>query len=127
MNVPHCLTLDYALGPGWLAPYVAALLEGRALARRCACGHVSFPPLRVCLSCGGATADWHDLPGTAHLLFRTTGADGDHALARLDGADTATVMRLEAVPGDAQDARLMPPGGALPRLILGPLAPKDRP
>jgi len=118
MSVPHRLTLDYTLAPGWMEPWVDALMAGRALARRCPCGHVSFPPLRTCPACDGGEGDWIALPGTARIVHRTDGADGPHALARFDGADTAAIAALHDVPPGATRATLTAPPGPLPRLIL---------
>ncbi len=116
----HTLTLDYDLAAGWLRPFVEGLAEGVARARRCdGCGRVSFVPLRVC-DCGKAHGSWIDLPGTATVSRRTTGADGDFGLVTFAGADTKTVARLDGFgPGDRQGAIVRPPS-ALPAIILRP-------
>ena len=118
------LRLNYALAEGWLAPWVDALREGRVLARRCsACGRASFVPLRAC-RCGSMTGEWVELPNTARIERRCTGLDGDFALARFEGADTACVAALRDVPEEATRARLVPAAGTLPRIVLEPVMEK---
>jgi hypothetical protein len=88
------LTLDCEMAEGWLAPFVDGLRQGQALASVCgSCGGASFPPRRAC-PCGGRATAWATLPGTAEVVLRSAGADGDFALVRLDGAITATVARV---------------------------------
>lgn len=120
--IDHELTLHYRLAPGWLSPWVTALAEGRALAAVCdGCGRVSFPPLRRC-RCGRGTWDWRELAGTARILRRSTGADGDFALAAFDGADTRTTVRLlDLGPGAIAGKLRIPPTDAAAAMILGPL------
>ena len=114
------LHLPYDLAPGWLAPHVDGLREGRAVASRCgACGLVSFPPRRAC-TCGGRAEDWATLPGTAAVLARTEGRDGAFALVRLDGAATACVAVAHDLPPHAKRARLLAATGERPALVVGP-------
>ena len=118
------LRLNYTLAEGWLAPWAGALREGRVLARRCsACGQASFVPLRAC-RCGNLTGEWVELPNVARIEHRCTGLDGDFALARFQGADTACVAALRGVPEGAKMARLLPAVGTLPRIVLAPAAEK---
>lgn len=119
--IVHSMTLEYTLPPGWMSPYVEALREGRAMARRCTdCAAVSFPPLRCC-PCGCAKADWTDLPGTATITHRTDGTDGSFALVRFDGAETQAVVRLQDLPPTEASGRLRPLTHPLPALILYPV------
>ncbi len=116
--ISHHLGLDYALNPGWIAPYVAGLSAGKARARRCqSCAATSFPPLRVC-TCGCLEGEWTDLPGTAQILFRTTGLDGDFGLVHFDGATTKTTLRLQAIPATEMRGVIAASGDDLPMLCL---------
>lgn len=113
--------LDYELAEGWLAPWVAGLRAGRATASACgACGVARFPPLRICPGCLAPSDGWRDLPGTATILLRTSGSDGDIALARFDGAEGAAVARLRGLDGQAATGRLVAVPDGPPALILGP-------
>jgi hypothetical protein len=119
--IPHRLTLDYTLQPGWLAPFVEGLQSGQAVARRCdACGRVSFPPQRTC-DCGRQSGDWTTLLGTAEIRFRTSGADGDFALAAFTGAQSLTVARVEGLSPDETLGRLRASQTGAPMIILGPM------
>ena len=116
--ISHQMSLDYTLSPGWQAPFVQGLFAGQAKARKCgACAAISFPPVRIC-DCGGTDAAWHSLTGTAKILFRTTGTDGDFALVQFDGADTQSVVRLQDVPNECQHGQLMPAPENTPQMIL---------
>lgn len=101
------VALDYALGEGWLAPWLDGLREGRAVASTCsACGNAHFPPLRTCPDCRRPSDGWQSLPGGAAILFRTRGADGDFAMAQFDGARGAAIARADALPEGAVRAVL---------------------
>lgn len=116
--ISHHLSLDYALNPGWMAPYVDGLSAGKARARRCqSCAATSFPPLRVC-TCGCLEGNWVDLPGTAQILFRTTGLDGDFGLVQFDGATTKTTLQLHAIPATETRGAIAASKGGLPALCL---------
>jgi uncharacterized OB-fold protein len=102
--VPLSITFEYAHPFGALAPYFAALAEGRALGAMCAsCGKVWFPPRMVC-ACGGVT-EWKELPGTGTVEAVTSGpgavplstVSGDlaFALIRFDGAGNLALVRCE--------------------------------
>ena len=118
------LKLTYTLAEGWLAPWVSALREGRVLARRCgACGRASFVPLRTC-PCGNLTGEWVELLNFARIEQRCTGLDGDFALARFDGADTACVAALRDFPAALTTARLIPAVNAVPQIVLVPAMEK---
>ena len=118
------LRLNYTLAEGWLAPWVDALREGRVLARRCsACGSTSFVPLRAC-RCGNLTGEWVELQNSARIERRCAGLDGEFALARFEGADTACVAALRDVPEGATRARLVAATGTLPRIVLVPVTEK---
>ena len=117
------LHLAYDLAEGWLAPHLAGLREGRAVASLCgACNAATFPPRRACV-CGGRASGWVTLPGTAAVASRTEGLDGAFALLRFDGAATATVARAEGLPPGATRARLLPATGERPALLVGEEAP----
>lgn len=93
----YTLSLDYQLAPGWLQPYTDGLIEGKALAWRCAdCERTSFPPARTC-TCGQTTGAWRVLTGYARVMHYTFGQDGQFALVRFDGADTSAVVRLDSL------------------------------
>lgn len=98
MTIEYQLTLDYQLQAGWLEPYVQGLQQGNAIARCCsACKKTSFPPIRVC-ECHHTTGEWINLSGAAQIVYRCDGSEGSFALAQFDGADTQTVVRLDAMP-----------------------------
>jgi uncharacterized OB-fold protein len=89
------MNLDVTAGEGVLAPYLDGLRRGAAVAGHCtACGRTALPPEPRC-RCGAAVTRMRALAGTATVLWRTTGTDGDAALVRFDGADTLSVARLE--------------------------------
>ncbi len=112
------LRLDYVLAEGWLAPYVAGLRDGRAIAARCtACDVVSFPPARVC-ACGGRQSAWVTLDGTAQVMFRSTGIDGDFALVQFAGASTASVARLQGMAAHETMGRIAPALTTRPGLVV---------
>lgn len=114
-------TLDYDLAEGWLAPWVAGVREGRAVASTCGtCGTARFPPLRICPGCNAPSDSWRGLTGRATILFRTTGRDGDFALARFDGSEGAAIVRLAGLPAGAVSGRLLSAPEGPPALILGP-------
>lgn len=107
------ITLDYTIGEGFLAHYLDGLRAGQARAGHCtACGRVALPPEPVC-PCGGLMAETITLPGTATLLWRTTGADGDVALVRFDGADSTSLARLDGFADQTQGRLAASPDAAL--------------
>jgi len=117
MTTVH-LPLEYDLKAGWLSPFVEGLTQGRAVARVCAaCGRVSFPPLRTC-TCGSAEGEWVILSGRATVITRTSGTDGDFALARFDGADGLTTVALQSTATVAQSPLVLQASDP-PRLVLG--------
>lgn len=121
----HTLTLDYTIGEGWLQPWVDGIRQGLAMASRCStCGQAQFPPLRICPTCRVATDGWQRLDGGAVVLFRTTGSDGDFALAAFDGAEGAAVVRVGALPAAATRGCLLPAGDGPPVMCLGPERPR---
>lgn len=118
--INHTLTLDYRLAPGWLAPFIQGVLEGRVIARQCdGCKHTSFPPERVC-GCGRTDARWIQLSGRADLIHRTHGSDGDFALARFEGAHTHTVVKLSGFKPSQNTGELRELTQSPPALILHP-------
>lgn len=120
----YSLTLDYTIGEGWLQVWVDGLRKGRAMASSCSsCGHAQFPPLRICPTCKIVSDDWTQLDGSASIQFRTTGTDGDFALVQFDGADSAAVVRTDALPEFMKRGRLLPAGDGPPVLRLGPETP----
>jgi uncharacterized OB-fold protein len=111
------LTLDYTLGEGFLAPYLDGLRSGTAMAGCCtACGRVALPPEPVC-DCGGRDPTMVALAGTATVLWRTTGVDGDVGLVRFDGADSNALARLD---GFARETRGRIAPSAEAALVLTP-------
>ena len=116
--IDHQLILDYQLNAGWLAPYVDGLKDGKVIARECvSCSRISFPPVRSCI-CGNTDGRWKQIEGTAKILQRTTGIDGDFALVRFDGVDTASVVALDAVSVSATTVIIKKTNSKLPQLIL---------
>jgi len=97
MSIDHRLTLDYELQAGWLEPFVQGLKKGSAIARRCSsCNKTTFPPIRVC-DCDHVHGEWIRLSGKAQIVYRSEGVDGSFALVQFEGADTKTVVRLQAM------------------------------
>ena len=119
--ISYQMRLDYALQPGRMAPYFDALREGQALGRRCnACAAVSYPPLRIC-PCGERGGDWVRLSGRADVLWRATGADGDFALARFEGAARMATVRLRGFGDNTGFGQLAAADQDLPHLCLVPI------
>ncbi len=112
------LTLEYDLAEGWLAPYIAGLRDGRAVAARCtACDAVSFPPMRTC-GCGGTQSTWVTLVGTAKVIWRSVGVDGDFALVQFDGATTASVAGVPGMDLNTRSGRIVPATTDRPGLVI---------
>ena len=107
---------------GWLEPYLAALRDGRAVAGRCDCGRVSLPPEATCPVCRLPVTASVTLPGSATLIARTTGTEGDVALVRFDGATTASIAVLRGFT-DQTRGRITVAPAHLPHLILKPEVP----
>jgi uncharacterized OB-fold protein len=115
------LTLDYDLGEGFLAAHLDGLRRGDAIAGCCAaCGRVALPPAQTC-PCGAQGPVPRVLDGSATVLWRTTGADGDVALVRFDGADTLSLARLQGFDRQTRGSIAADPGAGLV------LVPKDAP
>ena len=115
------LNLEYSLGEGWLAPWLDGLKEGKAVASTCAaCGAAQFPPLRICPNCRLPSDGWVVLDGTARILFRAVGADGDFALVQFDGAERAAIARTDALPADTDRAVLRASPDGQPVISLAP-------
>jgi len=103
------VALDYTINEGWLAPWLAGLRLGEAIASTCSdCGTAQFPPQRACPTCRKPSDGWRRLTGGATILHRTTGSDGDFAMARFDGASGAAIARADRVPHGATRACLAP-------------------
>ena len=102
---PHLsLTLTWQHGLGYLAPFFAALAQGRLLGTRCpACGHTSVPMRALC------PVDAHvmqqvELPPVAVLAQVTTGpasallaagpALHTFGLVQITGADNRLLVRI---------------------------------
>ena len=125
--IPLDLSLRYTLQPGWLAPFVEALQQGRALAHEClGCGSVSFPPLKVC-GCGSDQQRWTELSGQASIRFISDGADGSFGLVRFDGAATDAVARLQGFPEGARRGAMVAAAADRPAITLRPISAGDRP
>lgn len=124
---PFNLDLRYTLQPGWLGPYVGALLQGQALAYACEdCGGVSFPPLKVC-ACGSLRQRWVQLSGRASVRFFSSGTDGRFGLVRFDGATTDAVARLEGFGATGRRGALVAAATDRPAIVLHPIAAGDDP
>ena len=113
------VTLDYTLGAGWLTPWLNGLREGKAVASTCSgCNAAQFPPLRVCPTCRLPSDGWRTLNGSATILYRTNGTDGDIAMVQFDGASGAAITRVEALAELATRAILAPCPTDPPTLTL---------
>lgn len=118
MMIEFTLTLNYQLNAGWLSPFIEGLRNGKLMARQCtACSRTSLPPTRSC-TCGSHDGNWVVLNGTASILKRTTGSDGDFALVRFDGADTMSVVAMDSLPSNAKSAVVKLADSKLPSLTL---------
>jgi len=116
--INYTLQLDYQLNPGWLEPYVSGLKNGKLVARLCAsCSRTSLPPSRCC-SCGHSVGSWKTISGSADIVYRCSGTDGDFALVQFHGVDTLTVVALHGVPPNALTGVIKQTEDDLPRLIL---------
>lgn len=95
-----------AVGP--FARWHANLADGRIELQRCAaCGHVPFPPRRVCPACGCADLPWHPASrhGTVHaftIVARPVEQGGPYNVVLVDLEEGPRLMsRVEGVPDDA--------------------------
>lgn len=123
----RALKLQYTIQFGELAPYAAAVAEGRALASTCRhCGFTAFPPRVICPTCQRPDFAWQQLSGEARILHRTAGNERAFGLAQFAGASTQTVVRLHAIPDDAPTGRLIAPRDELIGLWLGADTPDAR-
>ena len=120
------MTLNWHHGLGALAPFFAALAQGRILASRCReCGHTTVPPRRRCQTDGLAMAVI-DLPPTGIVRGLTMGA-----ASRLLGLGAQDQLFAEVQVQGSDDrllARIDPTGGAVAvgtrvRLAASGLAP----
>jgi hypothetical protein len=73
---------------------------------------VALPPAATCV-CGARGAVPVVLPGAATVVWRTTGADGDVALVRFDGADGLSLARLDGFGAAGRGVIRADAGGAL--------------
>ncbi|MEP6017672.1 MAG: hypothetical protein ABJ251_04195 [Paracoccaceae bacterium] len=116
--ISHHLVLDYNLTSGWMMPFIEGVKAGVATGRHCSdCAKVSFPPLRIC-PCGSANGTWVALSGQAEIIWRTDGSDGSFALARFEGANTLSSVKLIDVSADTTHGQLIASDGDLPMLLL---------
>ena len=121
-TVPLTIKFEYAHSFGALAPYFAALVEGRALAARCGgCSKIWFPPRMVC-TCGSAT-EWKELPGTGTVEAVTSGP-GAVPLTTVAGELAFALVRFDGA-GNLALARCVPPAaidiGVRGRLARAPV------
>lgn len=93
--------------PGPFAQWNANLADGRIELQRCAaCGHVPFPPRRVCPACGCPDLPWHPTSshGTVHaftIVARPAQQGGPYNVVLVDLDDGPRLMsRVEGVPDD---------------------------
>lgn len=118
-RLTYPLSLDYTLPFGALAPYAAALAEGRALASQChGCGHVAFPARSLCGACGDSRMGWTELPGRARIIHRSDGSARSFALVQFEGADTFSTVELVNPEQETPAGRLVAPEGEAPALRL---------
>ena len=113
------VSLDYALGEGWLSPWLDGLRVGKAVASTCStCGDAHFPPLRTCPTCRTRSDGWRTLGGGATVLYRTEGTDGDFAMVRFDGASGAAIAHADGLPEGATRVLLAACPDDPPRISL---------
>ena len=116
--ISHHLALDYTLSSGWMTPFVEGVKAGVATGRQCSdCPKVSFPPVRIC-HCGSTNGTWIGLSGQAEIIWRTDGCDGSFALARFEGANTLSSVKLIDVDADTTHGKLVASEGDQPMLLL---------
>jgi hypothetical protein len=97
-----------ASGVGPFAQWSANLADGRIELQRCeACGHVPFPPRRVCPACGCPDLPWHAASrhGTVHaftIVARPIEQGGPYNVVLVDLDEGPRLMsRVEGVSDDA--------------------------
>ncbi len=119
----HQVSLEYTLAEGWLAPWIEGLRAGQAVASYCdVCATAQFPPMRVCPDCRASSGGWVTLSGRAEVQWRTSGTDGDFAIAKFEGAQQAALLQCKHLPAGATHARLRacPEGPPILQLELEP-------
>ena len=108
--------LDYRIAAGALAPYVAGLQDGRAVAARRLDGEVSFPPAQAAGANGGV--EWVELSGLGSLIARTDGPGGSFGLVHFDGADNRATVRILNPSAAGTRIALAPTGEGVPALLV---------
>ena len=86
--------------------WVIGLSEGKAIALKCSqCEKSSFPQQRIC-DCRSSKNEWIELSGKANILVKTSGVDGDFAIAKFEGSDNSAVVRLKGFKKDEMNGNI---------------------
>ena len=101
--------------------WVSGLSEGKAIALKCSqCEKSSFPPQRIC-DCSSSKNEWIELSGNANILVKTSGVDGDFAIAKFEGSHTSAVVRLKGFNKDEMNGKISSCDPSQPSLNLIPI------
>ena len=101
--------------------WVIGLSEGKAIALKCIqCEKSSFPPQRIC-ECSSSKNEWIELSGKANILVKTSGVDGDFAIAKFEGSDSSAVVSLKGFKKDEMNGKISSFDPSQPSLNLIPI------
>ena len=121
MIINKKLELSYNLSFGVMSKWLSELTKGQAIALKCSkCSNVSFPPQKVC-TCGSNRSSWIKLSGIAKILSKTSGQDGNYAIAKFEGCSSSSVVKLKNFKGFETSGRLVPSSMSNPSIILAPI------
>ena len=121
MIIKQKLDLNYTLSFGKMTRWVIGLSEGKAIALKCSqCEKSSFPPQRIC-DCRSSKNEWIELNGKANILVKTSGVDGDFAIAKFEGSDNSAVVRLKGFKINEINGKISSCNLSQPSLNLMPI------
>ena len=121
MIIKQKLDLNYTLSFGKMTRWVIGLSEGKAIALKCSqCEKSSFPPQRIC-DCRSSKNEWIELSGKANILVKTSGVDGDFAIAQFEGSDNSAVVSLKGFKKDEMNGQISSCDPSQPSLNLIPI------
>lgn len=73
ISLPSAVTLPFGLAVEDAGPYWEGLRQRRFCLQRCAaCGHLRFPPMPACSSCGTIGGMWDDVSTVGHVYSWVT-------------------------------------------------------
>ena len=65
--------------------------------------------------------EWIELSGKANILVKTSGVDGDFAIAKFEGSDNSAVVRLKGFKIDEMNGKISSCDPSQPSLNLIPI------